>query len=269
MTTIFSHDYRLSETFCQEGYVMIGLLSNTEVNSLMAAYCRLRVPGRPGFDATILSRDRTYRQSVDQAIRDLISPPVCALLTEYRVAFCSFVVKSANSIASRVPIHQDWSFVEESRFASLGLWCPLVDVDLHNGCLQVVRGSHKFSPAPRAACTPFAYPEIIPYLEAECLESIPMRAGQALLFDQRLFHCSPPNLSSSERIAATAVLVPHEAKLQYYHLVEPRDPNRIEVFEVEDDFYLSHIPGRRPENAVSLGYLGRADSGRVTASVSR
>jgi ectoine hydroxylase-related dioxygenase (phytanoyl-CoA dioxygenase family) len=244
-----------NDCFLRDGCVVVDLLNEQDLRVLREESERLLRPGRPGFDSTILSADTEYRKAVDVSIRRCIAPSVDSLLTDYRIAFCTFVVKDARSDQSTVPMHQDWSFVDELRFISIGLWCPLIDVDLENGCLQVVRGSHAFAYPPRAACTPFAYPQLIPYLQENCLHSLPIKAGQALLFDQRLFHCSPPNRGIQLRVAATAVLVPSKSKLRYYHAANLREPDRIEVFEVEDSFYLSHIPGRRPENGISLGVL--------------
>jgi ectoine hydroxylase-related dioxygenase (phytanoyl-CoA dioxygenase family) len=135
------------------------------------------------------------------------------------------------------------------------VWCPLVDVDERNGCLQVVKGSHATSHPPRAACTPFAYEHLEPYLREHCLTAVPMKAGQAMLFDQRLFHCSPPNRDSADRVAATAVLAPRDVPLRYYHVIDRREPARLEVFEVEDRFFLTHVAGRRPDEGRSLGVL--------------
>jgi ectoine hydroxylase-related dioxygenase (phytanoyl-CoA dioxygenase family) len=215
----------------------------------------------------MLSGDWRNREAVDAGIRRLIAPRVDALFTGYRIAFCTFAVKDPRSEVSEVPLHQDWSFVDEQRFTSIGLWCPLIDVNVENGCLQMVKGSHAFGHPPRAACTPFAYPELVPYLRATSLMPIPMKAGQAMLFDQRLFHASPPNRSLVERVAATAVLVPNESTLRYYHVVDRHKPTCIEVFEVDDQFYLRHVAGHRPEQGISLGVVdlrqfSRDDAGR-------
>jgi ectoine hydroxylase-related dioxygenase (phytanoyl-CoA dioxygenase family) len=244
-----------AEQFVRDGCAVVDFLAPADVEALRDAYRRLARPHRTGFDSTIMSHETEYREAVDAAVRTRVTPRVASLLNGYRVAFCTFAVKDAGSGESAVPIHQDWSFVDERRFSSIGVWCPLVDVALENGCLQIVKGSHAFPHPPRAACTPFAYPELVPYLERECLEPVPMTAGQAMLFDQRLFHCSPPNRTSAARVAATAVLVPHDAALRYYHVVDSREPSRIEVFEVNDRFYLHHVPGRRPEGTVSLGVI--------------
>lgn len=237
-----------------DGFAVVPFLEAKALAALRESYQNLAPSPAAGFTSTILSPDRAYRTAVDRAIRRAVTPEVEQRLPEYRVAFCTFVVKPPGREDSAVPLHQDWAFVDEERSHSLGLWIPLQDVFRENGCLQVVPGTHAFPHAPRAACTPFAYPELLPEL-MECLETIPMQAGEAMVFDNRLFHCSPPNTSGTERVAATAVLVPRDAEMRYYHVANPRQPAVVEVFAVADEFFLHHLPGTRPEGATCLGTM--------------
>jgi len=260
VSSIILEDSETNQRFLRAGCIVVDLLGAAEVDTLKDAYARLARPHRPGFDATILSHDRDYREAVDAAVRAPVEAALAAIVPGYRVTFCTFVVKDPSGDASEVPMHQDWAFVDEQRFRSIGVWCPLVDVGLENGCLQVVKGSHAFPHPPRAACTPFAYRELVPQLKKHFLEAIPMTAGQAMLFDPRLFHCSPPNRTDTVRVAATAVLAPREASLRYHHVIDAREPSRFEVFEVTDRFYLHHIAGRRPETAISLGVVDVAEA---------
>ena len=80
-----------------------------------------------------------------------------------------------------------------------------------------------------------------------------MRAGQLLLFDERLFHCSPPNRSASRRIAVAAVLAPRDSTMRYYHAL---GDGRAEVFEVADDFCIRHSLFRAaPDGEKSIGVV--------------
>lgn len=238
----------------RDGFVVMDVLDEAGLARLRLAAADLAPHLRAGFDSTLLSGDLALRAAADRAVREELAGPVAAMATGYRIAFCSFVVKSAGSERSEVPLHQDWSFVDEERHASLGLWCPLIDVDPANGCLMVAPGSHAPDHPPRAAFAPFHYPDLLGRLRG-CLAALPMCAGQGVLFDNRLIHGSPPNRGDTPRVAATAVLVPQDARLRYHHLVNRRDLDRVEVFEVEDGFYLTHPAPARPEGAVSLGVI--------------
>jgi ectoine hydroxylase-related dioxygenase (phytanoyl-CoA dioxygenase family) len=232
------------------------MLDRTELEFLTSVQARLRQAGHPAFDSTILAKDESHRREVHEAIRSVLSAKLRLLSIDRRIILCTFVVKAAQRPDGEVPLHQDWCFFDESAGSPIGVWCPLVDVDEGNGCLQVVKGSHRVSAAPRPVRGPFAFPDLVPLLRQRYLRSIPMRAGDAMIFDQRLFHASLPNHSATERVAATAVLVPAAAALRYYHVEDPvRAPWSVEVFAVENDFYLRHRPGRRPESATTLGTI--------------
>ena len=241
------HQARLAERGC----AVVDLLAAEEVGALLDAHQSSAAP-QPGFSSTVLSGDSAHRAAVDAAIRSIIERPLAAVVTGWRLVFCTFVAKAPSDGASAVPMHQDWSFVDEGRFTALGVWCPTVDMSAENGCLQIVEGSHRLAHPHRPACTPFFYKAAERELRRH-LTNVPMRAGQAAVFDQRLFHCSPPNRSPVERVAATALLVPGDAPLRYYHAVTPRDPSVVEVFEVPDTFYLHHPVGTRPASGTSLG----------------
>jgi len=140
-----------------------------------------------------------------------------------------------------MPFHQDPTFVDETQFQSLGIWCPLVDVDESSGCLFIVPGSHRLNRGPRGPLTNFPYADLIPLLRERYARPVPMKAGQAIIFCQKVFHTSPPNGGDDVRVVATALTVPEAARLRYYHQDYAR--NVMEIFEVEDLFYTRHIIG--------------------------
>lgn len=254
-------DLELQKRFESDGVVQLDLLSEDEVSVLNEAYQRFSAsPGR-GFYSTILSQDVAERRSVNKVISSVLQSAIEKWLDGFRQLVSTFAVKTARQSTTSVPIHQDWSFVDETRFYSIGLWCPLSDVSAHNGCLQVVKGSHSHATLPRGACTPFLYPELIPVLRERYLRCVPLSAGQALLFDHRLFHCSTTNCSESNRVAATSVLIPRDCRPRYYHAPDPQNPMQLDVFEVDMDFYVSHKPGARPlqQQYVGAVRLTKAD----------
>src|SRR5262249_12799961 len=148
--------------------------------------------------------------------------------------------------------HQDPTFVDESRFQSLGLWCPLTNVDTTSGCLYVLPESHRLNPGPRALLL-FPYHELAPLLKSK-LRPVPMAAGDAFIFCHKLFHASQPNRGSETRVVAAGLCVPRDAQLYYYY-IDPASPKRIEVFEVDDLFYTRCIFGARPEGVPCVGTI--------------
>ncbi len=197
--------------------------------------------GAKAFAASIMSGDLLYRRRVSAAIAAMIGARVEELFCDYRIAFCNYAVKDAGMDGGTVELHQDWTFVDESRYESVGVWCPLIDVDPENGCLHVVAGSQQFGRGPRGLSN--TWPAIREHLP----QPLPMQAGEAVLFSQRLFHTSLPNRSHATRIAACAVLVPAESRLWYVHAL---GDGELELFEVDDDFSLRHTIAARPDDLV-------------------
>lgn len=240
-------DARLEADLERDGYAVAEFLTPDEVARAQAVFDSFDTDvHRQAFGSSLQSTDLAYRAAVDRRLKAIFEPHVERTLNDYRVCFANLTVKQARNELGEMPYHQDPTFVDETRFQSLGLWCPLVDVDEHNGCLLVVPGSQRLNPGPRGPFTSFPYQDLVPLLRAEYQRPVRMRAGQALIFCQKLFHTSPPNRRPDVRVCATALLAPRGARLRFYHQ-NPRAPERIEIFDVDDLFYTRHILGATPQ----------------------
>jgi hypothetical protein len=168
-------------------------------------------------------------------------PPLSSILQDYRIMWANFLAKEPN--AHRVPLHVDWTFLDEDRFSSVTVWCPLADTDETNGALGVVAGSHRRVDFVRAVNVPC-------YDECERIASelgdhrvIPLEAGRAIVMDNRTIHFSTPNERGAPRLVAAAVLGPTECELHHYW----RDPqDRLLRFELDRSFYLHYDVGQPP-----------------------
>lgn len=246
------------------GIAIVDLLDDAALAELRRTAADLGVAPARGFFPSLFHPDPAHRVAVDAAIRRVLWPALARVVPSHRLAFANFVTKSAATPESAVPLHLDWSFVDEDRHRSLGFWCPLVDVDATNGALEVVLGSHRLPIGVRGACTPFPYPALELVLRERWLVSLPLRAGQAIVMDHRLMHASPANRSAHARTAAAGVLVPHGAVLRHHHVPDPARPDELEIFEVDDAFHLRHPTGTRPAGATFVG-RGRSRHGALDA----
>ncbi|MCU1432239.1 MAG: Protein involved in biosynthesis of mitomycin antibiotics/polyketide fumonisin [Actinotalea sp.] len=251
-----------SEDLHRLGYAVIPLLDADGVVALAEVAERFLPGTLHRFWSTSRDPDNARRRAVHEAVRAVLEDPLRDVLPEYRSALCSLVAKPPQSADGEVPLHQDWSFVDDQQWRSYNVWCSLVDVDESNGCLQVVPGSHASARQPRAAGSAFFYEELEPVLRRH-LRSVPMRAGDALLFDHCLFHCSPPNRSSRLRVGATAALLPVGVPMLYYHAT---GGGSVEVYEVPDDVHLRHDPGSPPPDGRLVGHLQTRLQGSAAAS---
>ena len=240
------------------GYIVIDFLSESEVQNLLNFDKKHSLPDdlvKAGMAFSIGTVNVSYRQAITTEIRRFFVPRLATLFPKYRMMLGNFVQNPPHLLHSIMPLHQDPSLVDEASRQSFGVWCPLIDVNEQNGCLQVVKKSHLLNSKLRPLFTFEGFPyseDILSFMEQHYLTSIPMKAGQAIVYDKRLFHGSPPNLTDTERLAAICSLVPEQILTQFCYR-ETSASNQVELFEVEDEFYDHYIVGQKPEGVKSLG----------------
>ena len=252
----FNHS--LYQEITTQGYTVINFLDRDEVESLVDFDRKNSSPEdtlSSSMSFSICTANVPYRRKISQKIKMLFRAKLKLLFPEYRIAFGALAHKNPDASSSQMPLHQDNSLTDETEIPSFGVWCPLIDVDEQNGCLQVVSRSHVFNSKARPyfVFNWFPYsPEVMSLMQKDYLTNIPMKAGQALIYDKRLFHCSPPNVTTNQRVAAICTLVPQGMPC-HFCFRESDTSDKIEMFEVEDEFYDRYIAGQKPEGFKSLG----------------
>lgn len=255
--------------FDQHGWLIVPLLDEAEVTHLREFYQSLPETTLPeyGFHVSMDKESGEYKEKVMSEIRNVIGPKLDAFFQNHRVFTSSFVVKEHNP-KGVVPPHQDWTFVDESKYHSMTVWTALVDTDIDNGCMGVINGSHKYwdylraSPSPQCK-TPISDHmfTLFPYLQLK-----PMKAGEALIFDNRTIHASPPNTTDQPRLAAGIGVTHKDAELFHHYLLPDRDQKEVERYAVTPDFFarfnngmLSDMfnDGKRPTGVNAVGTLPR------------
>lgn len=92
-------------------------------------------------------------------------------------------------------LHQDNRFLQVSPGTCVAAWLALDPTDAHNGCLQVVPGSHHLDllcPVPGDLGRSFSA-ETVPVPPGMGVVDVPMQAGDVLFFHGHLIHGSEPN----------------------------------------------------------------------------
>jgi hypothetical protein len=236
--------------FEDRGFVVVDLLDRPAIDSIRRRFDELDHVWQEayewvdGFDTSIYDGRADYRAQVLEAIEAEVAPAMATVLDDHRIMFANFVVKHPDSNA--VPPHVDWTFVDEDRFSSVTIWCPLVDTTAENGTLGLVAGSHHRIDFLRAANIPSFERCEDAVEDIDDRPLIPLRAGQAIILDNRAVHFSPPNTSSELRVAIGCVAGPTEAPLRHYWQDED---DRLLEFELERSFYLSYVIGQPPADA--------------------
>lgn len=264
MRNIFRNPQKQAE-FDEQGYTVLPFLDAKQIQRLSDFYATLNNDHIPpyGFHYSLDNMDGRFVQRVVEAVRENVAASVEEHFDRCKVIVASYVVKEPNP-KSIVPAHQDWTFVDETEFDSVSVWAPLVDVHLDNGAMGVLRGSHRFfshirpSPAPQFR-PPFGDHmfSIFPYLQL-----VPMKAGEAIVFNNKTIHASPPNTGPSPRVAVGFVITQSEADLYHHYLLPGHSAPRIESYAVDETFFYTynntklralHEQGKKPEGFRSVG----------------
>jgi ectoine hydroxylase-related dioxygenase (phytanoyl-CoA dioxygenase family) len=245
-------DPALQKHFEQYGFAVGRLFSLAQVDLLLALYRRY-IPQEEVFGLYESSRNQSYEvnREINEAIREQVELAGGRLFLPAKILGGTFMVKS-HAGSEVLPLHQDWSVVEEDKFSTLFIWCPLVDVSVSNGCLFVLPGSHRYFQNLRSG----TYPSdrfILPPALHRYVQDVRLQAGEAIFYSDQVFHGSHANSGSSDRIVVTARLLEKEADLVYFHKVNGRE---VDVYQAGEKFYLTHIDalakGRLPAQAKQL-----------------
>jgi hypothetical protein len=239
----------LAIQFERAGFVVIDLLSDKALAQLLEIYRAEGFPASETFYSSSFLRDKEHKADISQGLCEVIDPFVQELFINFKKLGAVFLIKppGPNSI---MPIHQDWTVVDETKFDAMTVWIPLQDTTEENGCIRVLPRSHRLSNALRAPTLQNPLKDIV--AEAELLmQPLPMKAGQAFVFSHALLHASFPNLSQEPRVAVAYGVMHQESQLRYYFRENASDP--LELLQVPDDFFLNYpAPGERPEGSVCL-----------------
>jgi len=241
MSPLFN-DTQLQQQFERDGFVVIPFLNDTEVSGLSSLFYELHKQVPQNFYSTTFNASPEFKQQINDYTEKTFGAKVDSTFTGIKKLGSSFLCKAPGE-GGKMPVHQDWTVVDESKFCSVTIWIPLVDTNEKNGAIRVLRGSHKFTDTLRAPTLPVEYAKLQDEIWNE-MELLPMKAGQAFIFNHALLHASSPNLTDKERVAITYGVLPEKAQLMLYHLNEDK---LLEKYLMPDDmFQRYHNIGERP-----------------------
>lgn len=238
MKTDLLKDQKTAATLNKKGFVKIPLLNADELEAIRSFYNSQHPHKMPsenidGIHMTTWCKDLDYKLNVKNNIEGIIKDSIDRAFKKFRALNFVFIVKSERH-ESEFKVHQDWNIVDETRYRSLNVWFPLYDVDKNSGALWLLEGSQNINRPIRGSA--YLFPDYSDYFEeiSKKATSVPLKAGEAVVFFTNTIHGSPSNNSKSPRIASCFSLVPKEAKL-YIHF-QPSESNPLEVYEPDDDF---------------------------------
>ncbi len=241
MTTIFK-DQQVQKQFDRDGFVVLPLLNSAEIKTLSEYFYKLHPETPAGFYSSTFSDNIEFKKTITDFAEKIYAPKIDSIFHDIKKLGSSFLCKSPGA-DSKMPVHQDWTVVDESKFYSVTIWVPLVDTDQSNGAIKVLRGSHRFTTTLRSPNMPGEYENVKDEIWNE-METLPLKAGEAFIFNHALLHASSPNTSSKERLAITYGLIPKESELFLYH---KNGNGKVEKYKMPDDMFPRyHNIGEKP-----------------------
>lgn len=257
-------DEVLEKSFQKDGYTIVPFLDEEEISFLKKAYFdtlknrggaigpedeSFKTDSTITYDFTFIDKNVSYKKEVFDLITQTFEEKVNDLLLEYKPIIANFIRKEKN--AGEVPLHQNWAFVDEKESTSVSIWCPLVDSNSLNGTLEVVPGSHKRFGEVRG---PMIRSELLDInqeiIESQYMQAIEIKAGDAVVLDDSIVHYSAPNQTDELRLAIQLILIPKEKSSIHYHMDLEKDKNRVEVLEVDHNFYMEFNPWKKPSKDI-------------------
>ncbi len=236
------------------GAVTTPFFSADELHDLRVRLERLDLFGASGFhDTASVGLTVQQRQAVHEILCVAFDERARDLLVDHRPIMSSLLTKWPGE-GSDKEIHRDFQLVDEPHVRSVCVWVPFVDVDERNGALAVLPGSHRVISGPRTVpITPQVPADPVQHLVFEDLETVPVSAGQAVVFDMAVAHGSDVNRSSVARPAVAVAFAPSDAALSL-SFCHPDDS--VELLEVDDPDVFRRIDwSTRPDELRSRGVL--------------
>lgn len=234
-------------TFIKDGYVKIpSLIDSNDVIELKKYFEEhLNHDIQNSIYGMYVSIDEKEKQKSANAmkkIQDVVSIKLNKHLHDYKTHLGSYLVKMPGPYAFTYP-HQDWLFVDNKNKDdfSCTIWISLEDIDKDSGTLGFIKGSHKFldnivgSPSPEIKTATMGHEELLlSYLKIEAV-----KAGDALLFNNKTIHAAFPNTSNINRIAVGIGITPLQSDIFHYFL-KPRTKNIIYKLKTSQKFFSNY-----------------------------
>jgi phytanoyl-CoA hydroxylase len=249
----------VEDTFTREGYVVLPLFDPREVEECRKLYFDTIPEPTSDFFTTAFLPDGEPRRKVKETLEEVIAPHVAALMPTYTTCVRHLIVKRGSPDAGPLHLHQDFNFVDHCVHRAVHVWVALADVDEQNGCLTMLPGSHNLGlhiSAMGLNATPYdPYRQL---LENDCKVGVPMKAGEAVFFDERTLHGSFPNRSPDVRIAMGAVFLPKGVKQRLY-VADDAKSSLLDILEVESETSLNYSALLRPPYPEGFRKIGTVE----------
>lgn len=246
-------DKLLYELYCTEGYVTLALFNSEELKLLNTLYEKNALSQKQGLLPSLRYRSSAEKIAEYHDIIAIVDSALKKHFEDFDYLANHFITKTANS-PDEFKLHQDWSITDERKFIAAHIWCPLQDTDEQNGGLFVVKKSHRFFSNYRSGSLGISFISTTEKVRQH-ITSFRLKQGEAVIYNQALFHGSHPNPTNTDRRVVLSCIKPKEAPMLIYHKEgEGKTGTRIKAYRITPYMLLEQITelekGAAPQNAL-------------------
>ena len=237
---------KLQAELFEKGYAIFPLLSEEQVIELKDFYYHNNSKKAEGLVATAHDHNFDFRQKMSDKIHQVVGEEVTKHFENIEMLGGTFMNKTQGE-KGILPPHQDWNIGDEKKFASYNLWIPLVDVQAENGSIQVIDGSHIWKGGFRGPNLHGPFAEQTNDLWDK-MKTLSLKAGEVLVYDHRLLHCSNENKTPTDRLVIVFGVIPQQAEMYFYY----QENGKVETYKSHKDFFLKQNPWEGPKGLTKV-----------------
>lgn len=233
--------------FEKQGYIIVkNFISKDEINYLLRIYEETQnvVQGKKFFISQ-WSDNKELKFKINDAVQKVILHKAQSILDDYVPVFGVFGVKHPGK-GSEMYLHGDWTHVDETKFRTVNVWTPLLDINGKNGAICLLKGSNRLFNFIRGAEIPDAFENLGEQKISPFLTDIYLNAGDAIMWDHCVIHGSRENKSKKTRVAAVLNLRPKDSDFYLYFASSRLNPEFIDVYKPPKDFFLESDSANNP-----------------------
>lgn len=246
-------DKKLDTILQRDGYILGNFIPSDVLNSLISFYQNNQPNNPDPFHTTHFSKDSSYKKKINDGLIKILQPVWDLLLENSTPIFANFMIKAGDG-NNAMPLHADWTYVDEPNYQSIAMWIPLVDTSTENGCLGVIPHSQHLSKHIRGPRITQILPPYDTMLIKKRGKLLPLKKGQAIIYNHRLLHYSSSNNSGYIRPAINISIVPTGIKI--FHFTIPEGYKQIHKYAVDDyNFFIHYNNFQLPTLGESKTYI--------------
>lgn len=241
-------DPALQKQFQEVGYVKVPLLTTAQADQLVELFGKTR-----SLHETVTTLHHTTTDTgnpelikeVDAKVKDLFVPPLKNILHNFKPLAGCFHIKQSGS-GSATGVHQDPTFVDEDNYVSANVWVALHDMNTTNGNLYFVPGSNTIPCLRITPSSPTYYNDFSEQLPQMAVQ-VPMKKGEAVIFNNATIHGATDNTGNNLRLAATLLICSAPADWLLYYRDENTPGDSIEKYKLDFDAFIGMAKNGRPD----------------------